>query len=67
MTNLMNEMIREASKAAQSAGYGFSHRDTNAGKVTCRVLMVNTNSMNGAQKIWYLNDKRIAAAKLAAT
>ena len=66
MTNLMNEMIHEAADKAKTVGYGFAHRDTDAGSVKCRVLMVNTNSMNGAQKIWYLNDKRISAAKLAA-
>ena len=64
MTSLMNEMISEASQAAQVDGYGFAHRNIEAGTLKCRVLMVNTNSMNGAQKIWWLNEKRIAASKV---
>jgi hypothetical protein len=68
MTNLMNEMIREAFECmkANDACYGFAHRDANAGEITCRILDVSTNATQTVQKIWYLNGKRIAAAKLAA-
>jgi hypothetical protein len=66
MANLMNEMILEASKDAASHGYGFSHREVEAGKLSCRVLTVNTNSMIGAQKTWKLNGKKIAASKVLA-
>ena len=68
MTSLMNEMIREAFECmkANDICYGFAHRSTDAGEITCRILNVNTNATQTVQKIWYLNDKRIAAAKLAA-
>lgn len=69
MNSLMNEMIAEA-KAQMNAGkvcYGFAHRDIEAGSLSLRLLEVNTNSKRGQlQRVWSLNGKRTAAAKVAA-
>ena len=64
MISTMNEMIKEAQDNARSVGYGFSHRAIESGDLSCRVLMVNTNSMHGAQKTLKLNGKKISAAKV---
>lgn len=65
MTNLMNEMIKEASSKIEEKGYAFARRQTEAGEVLLAVQLVNTNSKNNEfRKNWLLNGKRIAASKL---
>lgn len=66
MTNLMNEIISEASKKMNEnkVCYGFSHRAVSDGKLSVRVLAVDTNSKHNVTKNWTLNGKKISAANV---
>ena len=70
MEALMNEMVEDATadlNAKDNSPFGSAFRETEHGRIACRVTFVNSGSKNNQfTRVWYIDGKRISAVKLAA-
>lgn len=63
--NIQNEMIEEATKQLNDEKtYTFIRRDIGGVEIKLSMFEVRTNSKRQVNKIWYVNDKKTAAAKV---